>query len=112
MNLLDSDSDEVRLVSRLAARDLRSNLGRNLNYLRIETGLDPWQFGTKRLRQELMRHHASEVPPCDEWCIKYAYKLINQRLTAFYNGDEDGYNNVNIISRCEVTFGMKNKLFP
>ena len=43
--LLDSDSSEVQIVARLAARDLRSNLGRNLQYMREETGLDPWVYG-------------------------------------------------------------------
>ena len=40
-SLLISPSSEVQFLARLAARDLRTNTGSNLAYLRDETGLDP-----------------------------------------------------------------------
>ena len=95
--LLDSDSSEVQFVARLAARDLRSNLGRNLQYMREETGLDPWVYGTSRIKEELIRHNQSVVPPSDVWRISLAEKLMNQRLIAFYQGDEDNYKCLNDI---------------
>ena len=41
LSLLNSDSTEVQVVARLAARDLRSNVGSNRSLIRDITGLDP-----------------------------------------------------------------------
>ena len=41
-SLITSPSSEVMVVAMLAARDVRSNLGKNLSLVRETTGLDPW----------------------------------------------------------------------
>ena len=43
--LITSPSQEVMVVALLAARDLRSSTGSNLEMVRTMTGLDPWTVG-------------------------------------------------------------------
>ena len=76
-------------MSRLAARDIRSNLGSNLNHIRRESGLDPWLFGASRIGEELCRFHEAEIPVNDEWRLVYLDKLLCKRLIAHYNGLKD-----------------------
>ena len=63
--LLDSPSHKVTVVTLLAARDLRSNLGSNLALVRESTGLDPWQAGSKQVKAALQVAHRAAVPPQD-----------------------------------------------
>ena len=87
-SLLESPSHEVQVISRLAARDIRSNLGSNLALLRENTGLDPWVVSPGHLRQELMSQEVAPVPAGDEWRAPYLQKLLDQRLQAFYSGEQ------------------------
>ena len=87
--LLSSPSHEVAVVSRLAARDVRSSLGSNLALLQRETGLDPWVVGPGHLKQELQRVERVDVPECDSWRVTYLQKLLIQRLQAHFNGDQE-----------------------
>ena len=41
-SLLQSPSTEVQICTRLAARDIRSNIGANIAAIKNETGLNPW----------------------------------------------------------------------
>ena len=101
--LLDSNSDELRIVVRLAAHDLRSNIGRNLDAIRQETGLDPWSFGNARIKDELRNFHESSVPEQDEWKIGYARKLLSQRQIAFYHGNKEIFDYTNELLHSLVT---------
>ena len=51
LSLKNSPSKEVQVISWLAARDIRTSIGSNLDALKRETGLDPHCFGTDRLKQ-------------------------------------------------------------
>ena len=96
-SLLNSDSSEIRLMSRLSGRDIRCNLGSNLDHIRRESGLDPWLFGAKRVEQELLSYHTAEVPASDRWRIGYLDKLLSERLLAHYNGhteQEEGLSQI------------------
>ena len=88
--LLNSPSPEVEILARLSARDLRTNIGRNLSYIYNETGLNPWEFGTSRIRSELKRKYRVVPDTCDLWRLPYLDKLLSQRLEAFYCGDTEG----------------------
>ena len=101
--LLQSDSEEVRIISRIAARDIRSNLGKNLDYLRRETGLDPWLFGNQRMKEELLNHSFPTVPSSDEWRIVYARKLLYKRQEAYYTGNDEVWNDTNTLLQSLVT---------
>ena len=53
--LISSPSQEVTVLALLAARDLRSSTGSNLEMVRTMTGLDPWTVGRSELRSTLNR---------------------------------------------------------
>ena len=76
-------------MSRLSARDIRTNIGSNLNYIYTETGLDPWMFGGERMREELMQHTIATVPEADGWRLPLLRKLLSDRLYTFYHGDKE-----------------------
>ena len=86
-SLLASPSSEVAVVARLAARDVRSSVGANLALIRRETGLDPWAVGPGHLRAALLEADRVEVPPGEEWRVKYLWRLLAERLHAHYTAD-------------------------
>ena len=77
--LLTSPSQEVAMVALIAARDLRSNLGSNLEEVRSMTGLDPWTAGRVELRSALERAVKKEVPEQDSWRPVCLQKLLASR---------------------------------
>ena len=87
--LLDSPSPEVQTMVRLSARDLRTNTGRNLAYIEQETGLNPWVFGTNRIKDELRQTHATKIPDNEKWRLIYLEKLMCTKLMAYYDGNGD-----------------------
>ena len=89
ISLLSSPSLEVRIISRLAARDLRSNLGSNLRMMSEETGLDPWQAAPSLMKVRLRESNMTRPPREDLWRLEYLSKLIEARQLAYYNCDKD-----------------------
>ena len=85
-SLLHSPSLEVQVVARLAARDMRSTLGSNLELLREETGLDPWAASPAHLKEALIAAERAEIPRNEGWRIPFLQKLLQQRLASFYSG--------------------------
>ena len=86
-SLLTSPSPEVQVAALLAARDLRSSVGSNLDLLRKETGLDPWTCSPGQLRAALVQAEEVSVPPEDAWRVPYVWKLLEERLHHYYCGD-------------------------
>ena len=95
--LRKSPSCEVAVMANLAGRDIRSTTGRNLAYLQECSGLDPWVFGSARLKEEILKNEAVEVPPLDEWRISYLRNLLEQRQMLHYMGDNEGRESVTIL---------------
>ena len=91
-SLLTSPSSEVVVVALLAARDIRSNLGKNLALVRKATGLDPWVASTGQLRSALGRAERREVPKADFWRAGLLQKLLGERLQANYVADVEKEN--------------------
>ena len=83
-SLITSPSSEVMVVALLAARDVRSNLGRNLSLVRETTGLDPWVARPGQLRAALNLADRREVPEMDLYRVPLLQKLLGQRLQAHY----------------------------
>ena len=54
------------------------------------SGLDPWKFGSARLKAELKEREVVEVPPMDQWRVKYLADLLGLRQTFHYMGDKEG----------------------
>ena len=95
--LLDSPSHEVQTVSRLAARDIRSTLGSNLALLREITGLDPWVVSPAHLREQLVSSEEVPVPAEDMWRVPYLKKLLDQRLEAYYAGNQEKQDSLSAL---------------
>ena len=86
-SLLESPSNEVMVVARLAARDVRSSVGANLALISRETGLDPWVAGPGQLRAALLAAGTVAVPQVDRWRVPYLWRLLAERLQAHYTAD-------------------------
>ena len=76
--LLNSRSDEVRLLAQLTGRDATSTTGRNLRNIHLETGLDPWSSPSYQIGDKLSQLVAP-VPPQDLWRLEYLQKLLIKR---------------------------------
>ena len=87
--LLASDSVEIQVLSRLAARDGRTSIGANLRAARDESGLDPWVYGGQRMKEALLEFNGEHALEVDEWRIPFLSKLLQQRMVEHYNGAED-----------------------
>ena len=97
--LLDCPSHEVRVVTLLAARDIRSNLGSNMALLQNQTGLNPWVIGRSNLKQELKKAERVMIPDSDIWRVDYLQRLLNERLVAHYKcNQEEEKKLINLIN--------------
>ena len=96
-SLLSSPSPEVAVLCRLSARDIRTNIGSNLDSIRKETGLDPWIFGSRRIQEELRQNSVSQVVVKDKWRVPYLDKLLTVRTEHFYRGDIENYRDINSL---------------
>ena len=83
LSLLESPSSEVRIIARLAARDLRTSLGSNLRLLKEKSGLDPWIATPATMKRELRQGCQTEIPEKEKWRLPYLEKLLNARLWAY-----------------------------
>ena len=83
-----SPSHEVAVMANLAGRDIRSTTGKNLALLKESSGLDPWAFGSARLKAELAKNELVDTPPLDQWRVKYLADLLEQRQIHHYMGDK------------------------
>ena len=93
-SLRKSPSHEVAVMANLASRDIRSATGRNLALVKECSGLDPWVYGAARLKSELAKCEILDVPPTDQWRVKYLGDLLEQRQILHYMGDKEGENTV------------------
>ena len=82
------------MIARLAARDIRSNLGSNLRLLKETSGLDPWCTGFYAMKKRLVDRSTREIPQADLWRVPYLQKLLAARQWAFYNSEEDKENEI------------------
>jgi hypothetical protein len=89
LSLLQSPSHEVSVVARLAARDIRSNLGSNLELLVKKSKLDPWVATRQEVRAALAATGQVEVPAQDAWRVTYLQRLLPQKLEAHYKCEKE-----------------------
>ena len=73
----------------IAARDLRSTTGRNERLLEDCSGLDPWEFGISRLKEELTKNELVTIPERDSWRVRYLANLLEQRQHLHYQATEE-----------------------
>ena len=89
LSLLQSPSHEVSVVARLAARDIRSNLGSNLDLLQKKSKLDPWVATRHEVKTALAKTGQVEVPAQDAWRVTYLQRLLVQKLEAHYKCEKE-----------------------
>ena len=68
-------------MANMVARDLSTTTGANLRLLADISGLGPWQSGQLEFRDAVM-----EV---DKWRVPLLDKLLSQRQTMYYTGEEE-----------------------
>ena len=93
-SLRKSPSYEVAVMAGLAGRDIRTTTGKNLKLLEELSGLDPWVFGSGRMKQELVKAETVEVPEQDLWRVDYLARLLEERQVLHYGGDREGEERV------------------
>ena len=74
--LQKSKSLEVRIVSSMVGRCVRSTTGKNLALIERDTGLDPWVTPAWKVRAATPRE---EIPVSEGWRAQYLTKLIQAR---------------------------------
>ena len=72
----------------LVGRDIRSITGKNLKMLEEISGLDPWVFGSGRIKQELVKAEIVAFPPQDQWWVGYLARLLEERQLLHYGGNQ------------------------
>ena len=85
--LRNSPSMEVRVMCGVVAGDVRTTTGRNLSFLRAESGLEPLSCSSGKIKAVLGSKLAM-APDMDKWRIKYLAKLLEERGQAHYEGDD------------------------
>lgn len=85
--LHSSPSMEVRVMLGVVAGDVQSTTGRNIWFLRAETGLDPTCTSSVKLKAVLESKLAT-IPDMDWWRVRYLGRLLQDRGQAHYEGDD------------------------
>ena len=73
----------------MAARDIRSSLGKNIKIIRDLTGLDPWIASKQQMRSALELGLQTRIPEADFWRTRYLAKLLAEKSEAYYRADEE-----------------------
>ena len=94
---MSSPSHEVTVTARLAARDLRSNLGANLSNIEALTSKNPWTMTKHECKMILAGEEMSKVPTADLWRLRFLTRLLTERLEAYYGGDNDDYDRLSFM---------------
>ena len=83
----------------VASGDVRTTTGRNIQFIREETGLDPITTLSSRIKSVLCGNLV-ETPARDRWRIGYLCKLLQEREQAYYSGEDYEHLTVLIDSLC------------
>ena len=83
-------SYELVVLDNLTARDIITTTGNNVKLVSEKSGLDPWVFGSARIKEELARAEIVEVAETDQWRTDYLRKLLEQRQILQYEGIKEG----------------------
>ena len=95
-NLLNSPSPEVVTAALLASRDIRTTLGKNLDLISRESGLDSWTSSRAELRKELLAKTKVSVPEGEMWRLPLLRKLLIRKLELQYSCNmEEEVENLN-----------------
>ena len=82
-----SPSVEVSVMFGVVAGDVTTTTGRNLNTIRLETGLDPLASSLVNIKEELGNNKLA-VPDEDVWRMRYLAKLLEARGEAHHEAED------------------------
>ena len=88
-SLIGCPCPEVAVLARIAARDIRSTLGKNIQKIRELTQLDPWSVRKTELHAALEQGLHIEIPKVDSWRPGCLANMLAARSQAFFRADED-----------------------
>ena len=97
--LHSSPSMEVRVMYGVAAGDVRTTTGRNIWFLKTETGLDPTCSSSAKVKA-VLESKVTTIPDRDMWRIRYLARLLEERGQAHYEGEDVNQLTVLIDSLC------------
>ena len=86
-SLLHSKKQEVFILARIVAKDIRTTTARNLRLVEQETGGLPWSTTSWRIKLKLLECEPS-VPREEQWRVQYLGKLLEKRDIMMYQGLE------------------------
>ena len=86
-SLLTSPCREVNILARVVAKDIRTTTARNLSLLETTTGGQTWATPSGKIREELAKRE-TDAPMVDAWRIPYLGRLLEERDTLSYMGEE------------------------
>ena len=86
-SLLTSPCREVNILARMVAKDIRTTTARNLSLLEKTTGGQTWSAPAGKIREELAKREP-DVTRVDAWRIPYLGRLLEERDTLSYMGEE------------------------
>ena len=92
--LRKSPCHEVAVMANLAGRDYRTTTGSNLKLLEESSGLNPWEYSSSRLKEELVKREKVDIPDQDKWRVGYLATLLERRQVAHYQGLEEEEKNL------------------
>ena len=96
-SLLESPSNEVKIMATLVKKDARSTTAKNLELIQKESGLDSTNLTAKGVRCAVPR---TPVPENMEWTISLLPKLLEQRRHMEDNSLDTTYISISIDSLC------------
>ena len=83
----------------VVAGDIRTTTGRNLSFLRVESGLEPLSCSSVKIKAEL-GSKLTMAPDMDKWRVKYLARLLEERGEVHYEGGDVDDLTVLIDSLC------------
>ena len=89
-----SPCHEVSVLANIAGRDVRTTTGSNLKLVEELTGLNPWVFGSARIKAELWKEENVPTPEEDVWRLSYLASLLAKRQQLDYMGEEEAAKEV------------------
>ena len=86
---MNSPCAEVTVLARIAARDVRSSLGKNLTRIKDLTHLDPWTATKAQIQFGLDQALQIPVPARDQWRPGLMVKMLAEKSGAHFRADEE-----------------------
>ena len=95
-SLEKSPSNEVAIMANIVTRDIRSNTGSNVSFIRQQTGLDPTLSSPREIKQALSDIKV-EPNVSDQWRVCFLAKLLAERGEFHYQRDDSSANNITLL---------------